>query len=467
MRTLVLLAAVAGAAWGQDFAKPAMPGMPPRPDMPGLKPALPPVPGMPAVMPAPKPVPAVAPFLWAGPGDGPLWKGVAAGIWGGVPDLAFQPKDRAMEQAEREYERGSRALDQRKWDEAVAHFNEVANLGKVRADAALYWKAYALAKLGRGSEAQAAIDTLGKSHPQSRWLNDAKALSVEISQAAGKPISPEEETDNDIKLMAINALLHTDPERSVPLLEDLLQKKSSPKLRERALFVLSQSNSPRAREVVMRVAKGQLNPDLQMKAIQNLGVYGGKQNQQLLSEIYASSNDTAVKRQILRSYMVSGNREPLLAIAKSDSTTEIRAQAIQLLGAMGASSQLSDLYASESAPEVRDQILRALFTSGNVAKLIEVAKGESDPRLRQRAIQYLGTTNSPQAADALVGIYGSNSDTETRSRVLRALFTQGNAKHLVEIARNESNPDLKKAAVQHLSHMKSKEATDYLLELLK
>ena len=108
-----------------------------------------------------------------------------------------------------------------------------------------------------------------------------------------------------------------------------------------------------------------------------------------------------------------------------------------------------------------------MFTSGNVPKLIEVAKGESDPKLRLRAIQYLGTTNSPQAADALVGIYQSSTDKETRKRVLRALFTQGNAKQLVEIARKETDPELKRTAVECLSNMRSKEATDFLMELLK
>ena len=456
MRRYLLVAAAAGAAWGQYVEK----APPPPPLPPMVHPYVEKVPPVPPLPPLPVIAEKKAPFDFHY--DGPMFAKLA-----GLPGLAFQARDRAMEQAEREYERGSRALDQRKWDEAVAHYNEVANLGKARADAALYWKAYALAKLGRGAEAQSALDALAKSHPQSRWLNDAKALGVEISQAAGKPVSPEDETDNDIKLMAINALLQSDPERSVPLLENLLQTKSSPKLRERALFVLSQSSSPKAREVVARVAKGQYNPDLQMKAVQALGVYGGKQNQQLLAEIYSSSNDAGVKRQILRSYMVSGQREPLLAIAKSDSSAELRGQAIQLLGAMGASSQLSDLYASEGAVEVRDQILRALFTSGNVPKLIEVAKGEGDAKLRARAIQYLGTTNSPQAADALVGIYNSNSDTDTRARVLRALFTQNNARQLVEIARKETNPELKKTAVQHLSHMRNKEATDYLVELLK
>ena len=40
------------------------------------------------------------------------------------------------------------------------------------------------------------------------------------------------------------------------------------------------------------------------------------------------------------------------------------------------------------------------------------------------------------------------------------------AKGLVEIARKESNPELKREAVQMLSSMKSQEALDYMTELL-
>jgi HEAT repeat protein len=434
MRILVFLALAAGAAWAQE-------------------PPTPPVPPIPPAMAVPEPHPAPRPALAPIPAMPMLF--------------SFQGRDRTLEVAEREYERGTRALDKRQWDQAVTHFNEAAATSNPKADGALYWKAYALAKLGRTSEAQAALDSLSRTHPQSRWLNDAKALSVEIAQSAGKPIRPEEETDNDLKLMAINSLLQREPERSLPLLEKLLQNQSSPRLRERALFVLSQSDSPKAREIVARVAKGQYNPDLQMKAVQSLGVYGGKENRQLLTDIYSSSNDLNIKRQVLRSLMVAGEREPLLAAAKTDSSPEMRAQAIQLLGAMGAGSQLAELYSSESNPDVRARILQGLHVSGNTQKLIEVAKGETDPKLRSRAIQLLGTMKSPQTAEALTAMYAGSTDTESRSQILRALFVQGNAAQLVEIARRETNPDLRKAAVQHLSHMKNKEATDYLIELLK
>lgn len=408
----------------------------------------------PAAPPAPEPAPA------------PL----TARIWGGL-DVGFQVSVRVSERgerdrAERDYERGTRALDKRQWDEAAQHFSEVVNLGGTKADGALYWKAYALAKLGRSSEALATLDTLAQAHARSRWLNDAKALRVEIGQAAGRPIAPEDTGDDDLKLIAINTLMRSDPERSVPLLEKLLVGRSSPKLRERALFVLSQSDSPKAREVVARVAKGESNPDLQMRAVQNLGAYGGKENLQLLSEIYSSSNEIGVKKQVLRSFMVSGQRDRLLAVAKSDPNVELRADAVRWLGNMGSSNQLSELYASEASPDVRESILRAMLASNNTEKLIEIAKAEKDDRLRERAIQYLGGSPSPAVSEALVSIYSASSDMRVKARVLRALASQGNTKQIIELARKESNPEVKKVAVQHLSNVKSKEATDFLMEIL-
>ena len=50
---------------------------------------------------------------------------------------------------------------------------------------------------------------------------------------------------------------------------------------------------------------------------------------------------------------------------------------------------------------------------------------------------------------------------------LMALFLQGNARSLIELARKEKDPDMKKAIISKLSIMGSKEATDYLMEFLK
>ena len=51
--------------------------------------------------------------------------------------------------------------------------------------------------------------------------------------------------------------------------------------------------------------------------------------------------------------------------------------------------------------------------------------------------------------------------------MLNAFFVQGNATALIEVARQEKDAGLKREAIEKLSVMGSKEATDYFLELLK
>ena len=309
------------------------------------------------------------------------------------------------------YENGQRLLDGRHWDQALEAFSTVTPHGGSRADGALYWKAYTLNKLGRRDEAMAAIAELRKSYATSRWLDDAKVLEVEVKQAAGQKVSPESEPDDDLKLMAINGLMQSDSERAIPLLENLLKGAQSPKLKERALFVLAQSSVPKAQQLLEQVARGGGNPDLQAKAITYVGVAGRKQgagNGQLLSEIYASTNDANVKRAILNAYMANRDTEHLLQIAKT-----------------------------EKAPE-----------------------------LRLDAIRYLGSAGSPNG-DALVAIYGSDQDKQVKQTIVETLFAHGNAKAMVDLARNEKDPELKKTIVRYLSTMRGKEATDYLMEILK
>src|SRR5262249_3855800 len=92
----------------------------------------------------------------------------AAGAFAWDSGLAFLPQEIKRRSGRyddnREYERGQRALDSRNWDDALERFTQVASAGGARADGALYWKAYALGKLGRRDQAVAAIAELRKSY---------------------------------------------------------------------------------------------------------------------------------------------------------------------------------------------------------------------------------------------------------------------------------------------------------------
>ena len=366
-----------------------------------------------------------------------------------------------------DYRRGKEALDQRKYERAIEEFDKVIEAKGQRADGAFYWKAYSLNKIGRRPDAQAALEELRKGYPNSAWLNDAKVLAAEVSQASGQGVPPESESDEDLKLLAINTLINNDPDRTLPLLEKLLgDPKNSPKLKERALFVLAQSHSDKAREILAKYAKGGSNPDVQMKAVEYLGVFGSPESRQILSEVYASSTDPALKRSVLRSFMMARDRERLLAAAKSERDADLRRDAIQFLGISGGQSDLAQLYTSETSPAVKETILNALLMGGDTDKLIEIAKSEKDPQLRLSAIHKLSVSHREKSADALAAMYASETDKRVKVEIVHALFQQGNAKPLVDIARKETDPELKKELVHRLSLMHSKDATDYMMELL-
>jgi HEAT repeat protein len=364
------------------------------------------------------------------------------------------------------YEKGTQALDQRRWDRAQQLFDDVIKLKGRRTDGALYWKAYAQNKQGQRPEALATLAALRSGHPQSSWLKEAAALEVEVRQASGQSVSPEKTGDEELKLIAINSLLHSDSEKALPMLEKFLQGSQPPKLKERALFVLTQSGSPRGREIVAGIARGNSNPELQMQALKYLGLFGGKESRQVLADIYGSSASVDVKKAILRSFMVAGERERLFAAAKGEAVPELRREAIRQLGVMGAQAEIWQLYQSETTVENKKELIRSMFISGNAEKLLELARTEKDAGLRRSAIRNLGTMGESKSGEALVTMYANEKEPDIRKEIIQALFLQQNAKALVDIARKETDPELKKQAVQKLSLMNSKEGTEYFMEIL-
>src|ERR1700678_1438722 len=79
------------------------------------------------------------------------------------------------------YTAGARAMDENRWPDAVSAFEKViAEKGK-RVDAALYWKAYSLNKLGKMPLATATCDQLRLQFPDSPWNRDCSVISMDVA----------------------------------------------------------------------------------------------------------------------------------------------------------------------------------------------------------------------------------------------------------------------------------------------
>jgi HEAT repeat protein len=252
----------------------------------------------------------------------------------------------------------------------------------------------------------------------------------------------------------------------MPILEKLLEGTSSPKVKQRALFVLAQSKSPRAREVLRNYAKGSSTPELQSQAIQYLGVHGGPEHRALLAEVYGTTTDVDVKRRILRAFMVAGEKDRLFKAAQSETNPELRAEAVNQLGNMNAHEELWQLYQKESSIDVKRRIIRSMQQGNSIDRLVELAKSEQNPELRRDAVRSLGVMRSARTGDVLTQIYASDSNVDVKKSAINALFIQENATALVALARKEQDNNLKKEIVGRLSNMRNKIATDYMLELL-
>ncbi len=365
------------------------------------------------------------------------------------------PEPAAAERSDA-YREARRALDQARWNDAVERFGEVIEQGDSDIDAAYYWIAYAYYKAGHADDALKTLRTLRRQFKDSRWSDDGRALEAEIRQASTGRVEVPEDDEDELKLLALSALMHKDSESAVDYLLKFVGGDASLELRRKALFVLSQSDSPRAQEVFLEIARGRRNPDLQLAAVRHLG-FGHGGSAELLAEIYQTASDPEVKRTVLQGYGSQGMTEELVRLYHAETDPDLRMAAAQTLGFAGASKELRALYGEEASAEVRGRILQAMAMSGDIGFVVEVAKTDSDPGLRRRAVQALGIHGSEESGKGLREAYGKETDVEVKQSILDAFLHSDETTFLLEAARSESDPKLRSRALRNLAMTGSEE----------
>lgn len=390
---------------------------------------------------------------------------VRAQTWTPVPAFSFQAQQTARDDVD--YRAGLSELDARQWEQAISAFAASAARNQSRADAALYWKAYAQKRAGQGEPALLTVAELRRRYPASRWIKDARALELEVRAQAGLPVSPGAEQDEDLKMLALNSLMQADPSAAFPLIQEVLTSDNPEGVKEQALFVLTQSGSPEANKLLGQIASGGSNPALQIKAIHMMGMMGDKSSRKALTELYRSSPNIQVKGAILESFMQSGSRDFLLSAVKSETNPQLREEAIGQIALTGGREELWQLYGASRSTEEKKEILQSMFLSGDSSRLTEVARNGSDPQLRVAAIRSLGLMGSNGRSDVLVSIFENDKDRDVREAALNALFIRRDAKALIALARREKDPQVKKEIISRLGLIHSPEVTDYMTEILK
>jgi hypothetical protein len=245
-----------------------------------------------------------------------------------------------------QYNVGLNALQRRQYDQAITRFDQVITQKAPRADGALYWKAYSLYKLGRTDEALAALAELRRAYAKSRYLTDAQVLEADARQSSGKALTGDADND-EIKLLAIQGLQSSDPQRAVPLLENVLKATNSLQVKKRALFVLASNEQPAAHQLLVSYAKGAGTPDLQVEAIRYLMARGKQTSDAELQDIYNSTEDVSVKNAVITVLASQDDAEGLIALARKETRNDLKLRIVRQLSGMASKNKAAMDYLAE------------------------------------------------------------------------------------------------------------------------
>jgi hypothetical protein len=254
-------------------------------------------------------------------------------------------------------------MDENRWQEAVSAFDKVIRDKGKRVDAALYWKAYSLNKLGKTQLAIATCDQLHSQFADSPWNKDCNAISVDVQvdpkvmtadQTKMKmdhvhphvriaPIRPDmgggeggvtRGSDEDLKILALNSMLYRDPTTALPLLRGILSGNQPLRVKKHALFVLAQSKSPEAEGILRDAALGKLDPQLQGQAIQAMAVFQGKRANDTLAEVYRTTTDPKIKNSIISAMFITKDASRMVEMARSEKDLELKRRIVSELALM-------------------------------------------------------------------------------------------------------------------------------------
>jgi hypothetical protein len=334
------------------------------------------------------------------------------------------------------YQDGQAALDHLQWQKAVSSFQGMSE-ASAQAEGALYWKAFALYKAGQGRGALAPIAELRKTYPQSGWLPDAETLAAAIAQNAGAAAG--KDAVADVRQNAVADQVRADSAHAAQILRAAVFGMDLPGVRQKALYSLSRESSPESHKIVLEVARGAANPDLQFYAISRLG----KSDPQAVFDLYKAV-DSNVKSFILS--VLSSDRESvrLMKIAAGETSDDLRLQALSSLVEVGTEAQVRQSLQSENAADVKTMIETRL---GNLHKWVTeqllALQTAKDPRERRMGAVGLTRGGDESTERALVAAYSSEKDAEVKGAIVFALSERKDYAALQTMAKSETDPGLK------------------------
>ena len=268
------------------------------------------------------------------------------------------------------------------------------------------------------------------------------AVPAQPAQSADR--APTE--DEELALAAMEGLMAQAPERALPIIKKVLAGPQTRLVKQRALFVLSQIDSPEAREILVQTARSS-DPAMRGEAIRSIGIGGDPKALDGLMAIY-NAGGPDVKGEVLQAWLIAGHKEAVYQVALNAKTEGEANEAIRMLGVMGATDELRKL---GDKPNAASGLVDAYALSGDLTSLRKIAEGSGDRAVRIDAIRKIGLIDSDAARAALRDIYSRSTDAEIKDAALQGMLIVGDEQGVLALYRAAKSNDEKRNLLRTLS----------------
>ncbi len=441
-----------------------------------------------------------------------------------APPAAWLPGD----PADSLYRAAREALEQRDYRRAADLFAQLSakySSSSYAADA-LYWRAFALYRLGATPQLHDALQTLATQRqrfPQAATRGDAAALERRIQGELGRrgdpaaaayvesaaravaspptpPTPPTEPTpptpplqptppggrgcendEDDTKLAALNALQHMDDERARPILQKVLARRDpgSVCLRRKAVFLIAQESASGTEDILLATARNDPDHEVREQSVFWLSQVGTDRAVTALDSILRTSKDQSLQEKAvfaLSQHESTRAQQALRGYAeRGDLPEEVREKVIFWIGQQGGKENdafLRSLFTRVKEQELREKVLFSVSQSGgqeNARWLLGVAKDGTQPiEIRKKALFWAGQSDASLAD--LTAMYAATPGREMREQLI-FVYSQRDepaaVDRLLDIARHDPDTELRKKALFWLGQSDDPRAAKALQDIIE
>ena len=390
------------------------------------------------------------------------------------------------------FRQGRDMIADEKWAQAERVFNEFIKSYPTdkNVDAAWYWLAFALKREGKFKETNVALERLIKNHPKSSWINDARAMRVEIAPqlgAEGIEITQQaEKSDTDeVKILALQSLMTLDSQRGTEIATNILKpgSASSVRLKGSAMSLLGRYGAKTALPVLSAMARNEADPGLRKRAFSALAGIDDDAALEPLKEVAMTAKEPDVIQSSVAAIGQSNSPRALAVLGEiaenGQLPTTTRKYAIAYISRRKGEPSVDELFKifdSNPPNDIKRQVIAGFGirkSPRSQEKLVQIARTADISELRLAAVSALisrGDGPTP-VMDILLPLYDTEKSDEVRAQIIEVLARSQDKRaqsKLMDVARSTGTPiELRKTAIRSLGRSKDPEVLKFLEDLLR